>query len=49
MKGKEQMSKRICKGCKKEIRMVLIENHKAPLQIFPKERLNYCDECWEKK
>jgi hypothetical protein len=38
---------RVCKKCKSGMVMVIVENHKAPLTFYKKERLDYCDDCWE--
>lgn len=43
------MTKRICKRCKKEIKIVVTFGSRNDcLTIIPLKRLGYCDECWEK-
>lgn len=42
------MTYRICKGCNTKVQLI-IKEEKGKLTFYPLDRLNYCDECWDKK
>lgn len=40
-------SEKKCKGCGRKL-IFVITPKKAQLNIYPKEKLNYCEDCWKR-